>query len=190
MHLRNILNGADLSVGGDTKHKLSIRAGVIDDGTNISSLSAIGALTATSFGDGSITAPAIGALHILAGSFDGMAATPGSLGPLSVTGGDLSGIIDAGKIGPITVKADRHGLGGNVTNATITGAKIGAISIGEDLSDSLILAGAQLGADHALGGAGADADTFSPGTIAKFRAGGSVSESRGRRLFLHRRDLR
>ncbi len=82
-----------------------------------------------------------------------------------------------GKIGPITVKADRHGLGGNVTSATITGAKIGAISIGKDLTDSLILAGAQLGADHALGGAGANADTFSQGTIAKFRAGGAVSAS-------------
>jgi hypothetical protein len=120
VHLRNVLDGADFTVGGDAKHSFSLKAGVVGDSSNVTSNSPIASITVTSFGDGAITAPSIGAIRALAGAFSADVATPGSLGSLAVTGGDDTGIIDAAKIGPITVKADKHGVGGGVAHAVIT----------------------------------------------------------------------
>lgn len=62
--VRDILNGADISIGGAELFKTSITARDIADGTAIVSDSTISKLTAARVGDGSITAPVLGKLSV------------------------------------------------------------------------------------------------------------------------------
>ncbi len=55
-------------------------------------------------------------------------------------------------------------------------ASFGTFAIGVDLTNSVILAGANLGNDFEVGGTGEDADTFGPGSITKFTVGGQAAE--------------
>jgi hypothetical protein len=56
----------------------------------------------------------------------------------------------------------------------LTAAKIASILTAKNVGQSLILAGASLGADRAFGGIGANADTFDAGTIGAVNIGGNV----------------
>ena len=47
----------------------------------------------------------------------------------------------------------------------MSAAKIAALTIARDATNSLFLAGVNLGADHAIGGTGDNADTFAKGAI-------------------------
>lgn len=62
--VRDVLNGADISIGGGETVKTKITARVVGDGTDIVSRSTISALTAVAIGDGKIDAPAIGTLKV------------------------------------------------------------------------------------------------------------------------------
>jgi hypothetical protein len=57
----------------------------------------------------------------------------------------------------------------------VTATAIGKLLVKGNVTDALILAGARLGADHALGGTGANADTFSAGSINSVKIGGAVN---------------
>ena len=81
-----------------------------------------------------------------------------------------------GSTGAITVSALR-GIGGNMTGASINAARIASLTVGRNVAASTILAGADLGADHALGGVGLDGDTFARGFIGPVAIGGAVTSS-------------
>ncbi len=74
-----------------------------------------------------------------------------------------------GKLNNLSAKTDVSGL--------VAAADIGAISISGSVIDAVILAGADLGTDVALGGAGDDADLFFSGTLAKLTVKGGVTNS-------------
>ena len=100
-----------------------------------------------------------------------------SAGALRVFGGDLTGVVTAlGRVDFVRV-ATVNNLGGAIDGATLTTRKFGTLSIARDVAGSLILAGANLGADHAPGGSGAAADVFSRGKIDSLIVGGSLDGS-------------
>ena len=123
-------------------------------------------LTAQSVtGGAKFSANKIAAFKVTDGDCAADIATPRKFVSLSVKGGNFAGHIVAYMIGTISVTTDRTGRGGGIANGTITAGSIGTLLVDRDLSNSLILAGANLGADGALGGTGADADTFAAGRL-------------------------
>ena len=64
-----------------------------------------------------------------------------------------------------------------MTDASINAARIASLTVGRNIASSTVLAGADLGADHALGGTGFDADTFGRGAIGAVAVGGNVTTS-------------
>ncbi len=137
---------------------------------------------------GPITANSFGAITLLGGGLSGALNATGTalslgktpaLAKLTVTGGDILADVRAfGGAGAISVKADKPGNGGNITDINITAAKIASLTVARDITDSIIMAGADLGADREIGGTGLDADTYGPGTIGAVNIGskaGSVT---------------
>ena len=103
--------------------------------------------------------------------------TTSALTSLTVTGGDFTGDLRVlGGTGAITISALR-GIGGNITGGTINAARIASLIVGKNIASSTILAGADLGADHALGGIGLAVDTFGRGVIGPVAIGGAVTAS-------------
>ncbi len=78
-------------------------------------------------------------------------------------------IVAGGKIGSLVF--------GNASHAVITAPSFGKLTVKGNFADSLLLAGATLGADRAPGGSGMDADSFAPGSIGHFTVKGDVSGS-------------
>ncbi len=128
-------------------------------------------------GGASISAAQIAAFTVTAGDCEADIATPGKLVSLSVKGGDFKGRIAAGKIGTMSIAKDAAGKGGSILNSTITAKKITTLMLKGDLADSLVLAGATLGEDGALGGIDADADRFAAGKVGTVRIKGSMTNS-------------
>jgi len=96
-----------------------------------------------------------------------------ALKSLTVTDGDLTGDIRLlGNSGAIHVKGKT--IGGNITGASIVAGKIAAITVAHNVASSIILAGAELGSDHTLGGSN---DIFGVGSIGAVKIVGSVSGS-------------
>ncbi|MEO5616651.1 MAG: hypothetical protein ABIS67_02690, partial [Candidatus Eisenbacteria bacterium] len=126
---------------------------------------------------GDWTAQSFGGIAVANGHLSATIVSSGAVGSVSVTGGDFTGdLLATGNVGNVRILAQR-GVGGNITASTITGAGFGNITIGKSLTDSFILAGANLGADHALGGTRANADTFAAGRMGVVAIVGSVSNS-------------
>ncbi len=131
---------------------------------------------------GSLTADHFGAISMTGGNFTGQitSTTPAAalgkaaaLSSLTVSGGDFTGNVRLlGRAGPIAVKASRLGVGGNFIGATINASAIGNISVGKNFVDTIVLAGADLGADHEFGGGD---DNFAAGTIGVVKIGGNVT---------------
>ncbi len=160
--------------GGTAGDQIKINANAIADGFTIETVASIKSLTAASIGDGSVIAAALGKLTTKNGGIAADFDIAGSIGKITIQGGDLTGDLRAGgEIGPIIVKA-KSGGGGGIDGSVITGTGLGAIQIANNIANALILAGADLGDDHALGGAN---DTFAPGTIKSLQVGGTVSAS-------------
>ncbi len=65
----------------------------------------------------------------------------------------------------------------NILRGTLAASSFGTISVTRDLLAARILAGANLGADGALGGTDAAVDTFSPGAINTITVGRRVADS-------------
>ena len=131
---------------------------------------------------GPITANSFGAIAVTGGNIAGDITSTGTatalgkaaaLASLSITGGDLAADVRTlGAIGAVTVKADKAGLGGNLNTASILAAKIAAITVAKNITDSILLAGASFGGNGALGGGD---DTFAAGSIGAVNVGGNVS---------------
>ncbi|HEX8296956.1 MAG TPA: RHS repeat-associated core domain-containing protein, partial [Chthoniobacteraceae bacterium] len=127
---------------------------------------------------GELSASSFGKVSLTGGSFSGSVtsltaaatlAKTAALAGLSISGGDFTGDVRVlGAIGAISVLANQAGTGGNLTDASITAARIAAITVAKTAANSVVLAGADLGADHAFGGA---ADTFGSGSIGAIKIG-------------------
>ena len=133
---------------------------------------------------GEITARSIAGVTLVGGNFTGSITATGTavalnkvaaLGKLAVTGGNLIGDVSLlGALGTVSVKANKAGIGGSIQGAQITASKIAALLVAKDVSNSLILAGASLGANGVLGGGD---DTFAASTIGAVSIGRDVIAS-------------
>jgi hypothetical protein len=152
---------------------------------DVDALGAIGTVAVKSGGlSGHLTAANFGAVSVTGGDFSGTltSLTPAAtlarvlaLKSLTVSNGDLTGDVRLlGATGAIAVKGTATGAGGNVTGASLVASAIASFSVAKNFASSIVLAGADLGADHALGGGN---DTFAPGSIGKVKITGSVSGS-------------
>lgn len=173
----NLADGASITLGTAAKvTPLALTAANVGDVT----LSAPGStltLSALSVGPGaSIQAAQAATLKTTAGAFAGEVRIAGKMVGLLVAGGNFTGRVHAASINSISVKKNKAGAGGSIVDSTIaaTGA-IGAVLLDGDLTNSQILAGANLGADGAVGGSGADADTFAAGALRTVSIKGNVS---------------
>ncbi len=172
--------GAVISSGESRKlRRLKFIAGNVGAGFELSAPAQTLTFTAISVsaGGAAISARSVGAFKVTAGGFAGVLVADRKIVSFSLTGGDLIGTIVAPAIGPIRVLKDASLNGGNVTDSLIAALKIGPITIAGNLTNTKILAGAQLGDDHALGGSGNDADVFNAGSIGSVRIGGNVATS-------------
>ena len=191
------LNGAGISLGGATH----LRLGDIAAGANIVlptrtrpkplavSARDVGAMQLTApgstltflarsvSGGAKISAPVIAAFNVTAGNCAADISTPGRLVSLSVKGGDFIGHISAASIGSIRISKSSAGTGGSLRDSVISARTIGTLIVTRDLVNTLVLAGAKLGADSALGGTGVNADTFGPGSIGTVLISGSMTNS-------------
>ncbi|MCL4206778.1 MAG: choice-of-anchor D domain-containing protein [Pirellulaceae bacterium] len=165
-----------LSVSGGNLELDLVADGAVKS-VSVKSGSASGAWQAASFGTVSVSG----------GGFEGdliATATAASLGKtaaigkLAVTGGDIAAHLHAlGKVGTVQVSKDKAGAGGSMLDAHAAAAAFGTFSIGKNLANCVILAGANLGDDFEVAGTGGNADTFGPGSISKFSVGGQVRDS-------------
>lgn len=161
--------------------KISAAAGGV--GAHITTAGAVGPITIKGGSlTGDLVARNFGKIAITNGNFSGtihsdtLATTllkVPALASLTVTGGDITGDITVrGAVGAITAKTAKTAVpgvlaGGNFDGAYLTAIKIAAISAAKDVRNSTILAGADLGSDHAFGGSDTAADTLAGGTIGK-----------------------
>ena len=171
----------EASVSAAAFGAISTSAGAI--AADITSVGAIAKITTKGGGlSGALSAASFGAVAVKGGDFSGSltsltaAATLGkikALKSLAVTDGNLTGDVRLlGAAGVIGVKGKT--LGGSITGASIVAASLAGVTTQRDVIGSVILAGADLGADFELGG---DNDTFAGGSIAKVKIGGAVSGS-------------
>src|SRR5581483_3835695 len=165
-------------------NSITVSGGAMD--ADVTTAGAIGKMTVKGGAlGGDIAARNIGPVSITGGNFTGtitsltsaatLKKTP-ALASLIVNSGDVDGDIRVlGAIGAIAANVHKNGIGGNIDGAVVNAEKIAAITAAKNFSDSVFLAGADLGADYALGGTSADADTFGAGTIGKIKIGGNVT---------------
>jgi subtilisin-like proprotein convertase family protein len=126
----HVQNGADIKAGGLPTQKTRITAGIIGDGTDVALGSTLVNLTATKFGDGSITVPSIG---VLAMRGDKKAAVTGDLGADLTVNGDG---VAAGKPAVATLRIAGQVVAGTdidvtgVVGTVIAGAFDGSLTAG------------------------------------------------------------
>ncbi len=222
----DVLNGADLSVGGVPANLTKFTLGDVATGTELRSGATVSTLTAQSFQGDLIHVPAISTLTVNTGSFpaelnvvdaiktltlkaggasgDWLAASFGTvsitgggfsgnlrsnatisqlgktaaIASLTITGGDFTGRLNAdGLVGTLKLAKNSAGIGGSIQNATLAASGFTQVTVGRDVMNSVILAGARLGADGVISGSGPDADTFSSGKINNFSVTGIVRSS-------------
>ncbi len=191
------LNGAGIALGGATLLRLGDLAAGANivlatrptvkplalSARNVSAMQLTAPASTLTFAARSITGGAkfsaaqIAAFNVTAGNCAAEISTPGRLVSLSVKGGDFSGHIAARSIGSISILKDTAGSGGSLRDSTVTARAIGTVIVAHDLVNSLLLAGANLGADGILGGTGANADTFAPGTLGAVYVLGAMTNS-------------
>jgi len=132
------------------------------------------------------------------GGFHGDMIMPGSAGKITLGGALSSEINVGGALSSLSIKGNMNAgshvkVGGTLGTLKVTGSLVGgatedqmvqilarnitSVQITGNVTDSRILAGADLGDDWALGGTGDDADTFLAGSIGSISIGGSVSDS-------------
>lgn len=151
-------------------------------GADITSTGAIGTVLVRGGGvSGDLIASRFGSVSITGGDLSGSltsltpAATLGrsnALASLTLTGGDLTGDIRLlGASGAITVRPQSN-HGGGLHDASIVASAIASLTVAGDVTSSVILAGADLGADHAVGGGD---DNFASGRLGAVKIGGGVS---------------
>jgi hypothetical protein len=93
-----------------------------------------------------------------------------SLKSLSAKTADITGTIwVGGDLGSVAI--------GNLTGTVAAAGSIASLAISGNVNGAKVLAGANLGTDHKLGGVGSDADVFETGTIKKLKISGGVTTS-------------
>jgi hypothetical protein len=93
----------------------------------------------------------------------------GTLRSFTARTADVAGTLYAsGSIGKLAL--------GQLTGMIAAAGSIGTVSL-TGMTGARIMSAASLGADGKLGGAGADADTFGPGSIAAVRVAGAIEAS-------------
>lgn len=167
------------TVSGPAFGSISTVAGGI--AAEITSSGAIGKLrTKGGSFSGAATAESFGSVAISGGDFRGSltsltsAADLGktlALKSLVVSEGDLEGDVRVlGRIGAIAVNGKR--TGGNVRESSIVAAQIVSITVGRDFASSVVLAGADLGEDGAVGGGD---DAYGAGILGTVKIRGAVT---------------
>jgi hypothetical protein len=201
--VRDILNGAAVLAGGTANQKTTISAHDIGDGTTIDVASSIASLTAARVGGADFFAPSLGSLSIKGDkalgipgdiaadvtlSGQGLATTGRTLGGATIKNqiiggtwyvGGRAGAIAAGS----TASAWKANFIGDVSGLTISGdlrgvlaaRSFGAVVVKGNLDHTVLLAGADLGCDASLGGAGEAADTFGSGSILSLKVEGAAA---------------
>ncbi len=160
---------------------ISTSNGALD--ADITSSAAIAKITVKGGGlTGHLAASSFGPISITGGDFSGLltSSTPAAtlaktkaLTALSVNGGNITGDINVlGLAGTISVKGKKGGPGGNMDGATIAAHEIAGLSVTGNVNQSLVLAGADLGANHSLGGGD---DNFTQGALGAVKIGGNVT---------------
>lgn len=163
LNLSDVLNGADITIGGLPTQRTALNAAVIGDGTAITSGAGLRTISTTSIGAGTITAPNIGTLTTrgntrianvgnmasditVSGAGMGLPVpvnTP-SIATISVAGSIPAGAdIVAPSLGGITVKKDMSG------DITLSGT---GIAVGKNVLRSVSVTGSILGSDIAVTG--------------------------------------
>jgi hypothetical protein len=162
-----------LTAGGKLDATLTISgpAGSITAGDDAS-----GTWTAASFGTIKVTNGDLSATIASTATATALGKTPAIAG-LTVTGGDFTGDLFAvGNVGHVAVTASKT-AGGNLNGSTLTAGNFGNVTVAKNITNALILAGANLGADRTLGGTAANADTFAAGRIGAVTIGGAVANT-------------
>lgn len=112
-----------------------------------------------------------GKIYVRNGNFTATAAL-NNISALRVQNGDFSGVLNiANNIGALDVR------GGNMNNALVAAKAISRLLITGNLSNSNILTGWHLGNDHAIGGAGGNADSIVFGVINAVVIGGNATDA-------------
>lgn len=165
LKLGNVTGGADINIGSVSGKGIKIIADNISEGTDINIQGPITNFQTNSFGQGSLTARSIKNLKIGKGSFDaivnvqndlnsanlagnhigGSFIVGGKLNRLNARKGHFSGTISANNIGSVSFSS--------MTDATLAvKSELKKLTLFEDMIDSRILGGYDLGADMAFGG--------------------------------------
>ncbi len=113
----------------------------------------------------------------------------GNFGSLLYVDGALAGLTVGGNMTAgahvfVDQLLAKFGVGGSLLGnapedelVQVLAGSIGKGAIGGNVQHARVLAGADLGADFAVGGAGSDADSFGAGQIGGLKIGGNVSDS-------------
>jgi hypothetical protein len=160
---------------------INVTAGAL--AADVTSVGAIAKITVKGGGLSSeMRAASFGSVSVKSGDFNGSltSLTPAAtldkiaaLKSLTITDGDLTGDVRVlGKAGAISVKAKKAGPGGSVIGASLVASQIASLNVAKNFTSSVVLAGADLGADHALGGGD---DSFLAGSIGPVKISGNVS---------------
>ncbi len=194
LSLHNLGSASLITIPGLTA-QLTLQ-GADFDGVSVNSAEPIKSIAVQTWtGAGQISAPSVGTLTSKAAfnpdlflSGTGVKAGATTLGNVTIgeiTGGAWSIGGSGGALKVASIDASwSAGFSGSFKSLTASGnvagdlaaAQIGAIDIKGNLSQARFFAGANFGADGMLGGSGADADTFGPGSIAGLTVGGTASD--------------
>ena len=103
--------------------------------------------------------------------------TTAAIGAVTVTGGNLhdTTLHALGGLTSLTVRKNAAHAGGGVSKVTVDALRVGTLSVAAGFDHSVLLAGANLGSDHALGGIGTAADTFAAARITRVSIAGAVT---------------
>lgn len=165
---------------------LTVNAGSLPADLNVTN--AIKTLTVKAGGTtGDWSAASFGTVSVTGGDFATRlqaTATANQLGTLpavkslTVTGGNLTGAIQTlGKLGSLKILKTSANQGGSMSDAGVIAKGIDSLTVDRDVLDSLILAGANLGDDFALGGSVGAADQFGIGTLGAVTIRGAMTAS-------------
>lgn len=141
---------------------------------------AVNSISTKGGGAGGIwTAGSFGTINVSGGNFVGDLISTRAAGSLGKTpsvlrfsvSGDFQGTLHA--LGTISTVS----IGGTLSDSVVAAASFGVFTVGRDATNTTIMAGANLGADHALGGIAEDSDTFGRGSFTKISIGGQVSDT-------------
>lgn len=124
--LGDVVDGADLHLGGSAADKTVILLGIVGNETDIKIGASITSLTAKSLGDGAVHAPALGKLTTTAGGIASNLTIAGAVGNISAKG-DAEGVWTASKFGALSVSGGDFAANAIATSTAISLGKTASI---------------------------------------------------------------